>query len=294
MSRPVPTPPTGRRWTALRMLGMALTLTAAQAHGPLHEEISRLTLELRQQPDDPARLARRGELLQLHGLPDQALADFEQLARLRPKDITNDFRLGQARLELGQTNDAVVLLTRFATHRPASVTGHLILARALVRAGQPMEASQHFARVIALSPEPLPDWFLEQFRALRSADVPVADQAACLNAGIGQLGPLPVLVLPAVDLEVRRGNIDRALALLDALAARAERKERWLSRRGDVLLEAGRTQEARAEFVAARRALDSLPDRLQRAWTATELRQQLDAKLAALTPAADAQRPTSP
>lgn len=271
------------------MPGLAVLLATAplRAHGPLHEEILRLTAELEQHPDDPVRLARRGELLQLHGLPDQALVDFERLARLHPSDVTNDFRLGAVHLEMGSADEAVRCLERFDARQPGSIAGHLLLARALVRSGNPQAGVAHFERAIELSAEPAPDWFLEKWRALQASNASVEEQLTCLDAGMARLGPLPVLQLAAVDLEVRRGSIDGALARLDALAARAERKERWMVRRGEILLSAGRTHEARTEFLTARKALDALPDKLRRAWTATELRQQVEAKLAALTPSTE-------
>lgn len=276
------------------MLGLLLWTSPLWAHGPLHEEIVRITAELQQHPNDPVRLARRGELLQLHGLSDQARIDFERLAILRPADITNDFRLGQVQLELGVTNEAVRLLERFATHRPQSAPGQLLLARALLMAGRPRDAAEHFAQAVAVTAEPSPDWYLEQLRALRLAGVPKEELLRCLDAGIARLGPLPVLQLPAVELEVQSGFTDRALARLEALAARAERKERWLVRRGDVLKDAGRIDQARVEYLAAREALDALPDKLRRAWTATELRQQVEAKLAALPASVEAGRANSP
>lgn len=276
------------------MLGFLLWTAPLWAHGPLHEEIVRLTAELQQQPDDPVRLARRGELLQLHGLPDQARMDFERLAIVHPTDITNDFRLGQVQLELGITNEAVRLLERFATRRPQSAPGQLLLARALMMAGRPRDAAGHFAQAVEMTEDPAPDWYLEQVRALRLAGVPREELLRCLDTGIARLGPLPVLQLPAVELEVQRGATDQALARLDALAARAERKERWLVRRGDVMKEAGRIHQARGEYLAALQALDALPDKLRRAWTAAELRQQVEAKLAALPAPAEAGKAQSP
>lgn len=277
-------------WTGVAMLIIA---GVAAAHGPLHEQIQQLTHELTRHPDDAARLVRRGELLLLHGLPDQARTDLERVATLRPDDVTNDFRLGQVDLDQGATNAAVQRLTRFVKARPRSLTGQRTLAQALLADGQPRSAASHFEAAIALSAEPLPDWYLEQARALQAAEAMPQEVLACLDAGIARYGPLPALQLLAIDLEMRRGETDAALARLDALAARAERKERWLARRGDVLWQAGRTHEARVAFLAAGKALDALPDKLRRAWIATELRQQLEAKLATLASSADAARPTS-
>jgi predicted negative regulator of RcsB-dependent stress response len=86
----------------------------------------------------------------------------------------------------------------------------------------------------------------------------------------------------AAELEMKRGDVQTAVARLGTIAERAERKERWWFQQGELFLQGGRTNEARAKFVAARDALDRLPEKLQRAWLATELRQQIDSKLAAV------------
>ncbi|MBL9173268.1 MAG: hypothetical protein JNL10_07035 [Verrucomicrobiales bacterium] len=286
------TPPA---WRA--MVAGALLFAGAEgthAHGPVHEQILILTAELEQHPDDPARLVRRGELLLLHGLPADAQKDFQRVATLRPRDITNEFHLGQASLDLGATNDAVRRLEQFVNACPDSVPGRRTLFRALRLAGRPRDAAAQLEVAIALSPDPLPDWYLEQARALQTANAPAEEILRPLDAGIARLGPLPALELMAVDLEQQRGQTDRALARLDALAARAERKERWIARRGDVLLKAGRTNEARIEFQSALRILDALPDKLRRAWTASELRQQIEAKLAGVPPGTESRAPSSP
>ncbi|MFO1459124.1 MAG: tetratricopeptide repeat protein [Verrucomicrobiota bacterium] len=284
-----------RAWRAAFIGALLLAgIAALNAHGPVHEQILLLNAELEQHPDDPARLSRRGELLLLHGLPADAQKDFARVATLRPNDITNDFRLGQAGLELGATNEAVLRLERFVNARPDSIPGHRSLFRALQLAGRPREAAAQLEAAIALSPDPLPDWYLDQARALQAAGAPAEDVLRPLDTGIVRLGPLPALELMGVEVEQQRGATDKALARLDALAARAERKERWTARRGDVLLKAGRTNEARIEFQSALRALDALPDKLRRAWTASELRQQIEAKLAGLPSATEPRTPSTP
>lgn len=254
-------------------------LVPAVAHGPLHERIQQLTAALEQSPRDAALLEERGELFRLHGLYSEARLDWAQVAVLRPDDVTNYLRLGLVALGLGETNDAIGRLERFVAARPSSVTGHLTLAEALVAAGRPADAVAHWTAAIGLTEDARPEWFLDRARAARSGGLAVEVVLAGLDEGIDRHGPLPALQLLAVELETGRGNTDAALRRLSAIADRAERKERWLLRRGDVLLAAGRTNEARLEFLAARQALDRLPDKVRRGWAATELRQQIDARL---------------
>ena len=269
-------------------LAAVLLAPGVRAHGPIHEQILQLTSELAEHPDDPERLAHRGDLYLRHGLSGEALADFERLAVLQPGDITNAFRLGAAALELGRTNEATRHLERFVQARPGSAAGQRLLGRALWAAGRPRDAAGCFGVAITLDADAPPDAYLEQARALMAASADTPEVLVCLDAGMERHGPLPALQLLAVDLEMSRGATDLALQRLDALTARAERKERWLARRGDLLLQAGRCAEAREAFLVARRALDALPDKQRRAWTATELRQQLETRLTELSEAPEA------
>lgn len=268
-----------RLWFVGWLLLGPLTL---HAHGPLHEEILRLTAELEKKPEDRDLLIQRGELFRVHELYSEARIDWEKAATLQPADATNDLRLGLIALGTRDTNAAVQLLERFVARAPNSLPGQLSAAEATRLAGQYAVSARYWSAAITLSDEPRPEWFLERARTSEKGGLPVADILAGLDEGIQRYGPLPALQLKAVDLEVGRGQIDAALRRLSAIAERADRKERWLMRRGDVLLAAGRTNEARAEFTAARTALDQLPEKLKRAWIATDLRQQLDTKLATL------------
>lgn len=264
------------------IMSLLLGPLTSSAHGPLHEEILRLTAELEKKPNNRELLIQRGELFRVHELFSEARLDWEKAAALRPTDATNDLRLGLIALGTRDTNTAVQLLERFATRISTSLPGQLSAAEATRLAGDFPSSSRYWTAAIALSEEPRPEWFLERARTAEKGGRPVAEILAGLDEGIQRYGPLPALQLKAVDLEVGRGQIDAALRRLSAIAERADRKERWLMRRGDVLLAAGRTNEARAEFTAARTALDQLPEKLKRAWIATDLRQQIDTKLASL------------
>ncbi len=268
-------------FTALLLLGPV----SAWAHGQLHEEIIRLTEALDRVPEDVGLLERRGELYRIHGLFTEAQLDWTKVAQIRPADPTNDLRLGLLALDMKETNAALDHLKRFLQVRPQSLPGQLAAADAFQLAGQPGDAVAHWTLAIQRDPEPRPEWFLQRAKAANDAGMPVREILAGLDEGMARHGPLPALQLYAVDLEVRRGNTDAALNRLAAIAARAERKERWLVRRGDVLLNAGRTNEARTEYIAARNALEQLPEKIRRGWTATELRQQIQSKLDATGPA---------
>jgi tetratricopeptide (TPR) repeat protein len=275
-------------------LGWILLLGAWQAwaHGSLHEQIQRLTQELEAHPDRRDLLIERGTLYRVHELHSEALLDWEKAARLDPKDATNDFRLGIAALALRQTNAAVERLERFAAQVPGSIPGQLEAARACRLAGRHGDAVRYWTTAIRKAAEPRPEWFLDRARSAERAGIPPIEVLAGLDEGIARYGPLPPLQLKAVEIEVGRGAIDSALHRLSESASRAERKERWLLRRAEVLAGAGRSDEARTEFLAARAAIEQLPERIRKGWAASELTRKIDDGLAKPPPKQDPSTPT--
>lgn len=278
-----------------RLGGVAVLLLGlmAWAHGPLHEQILLLDAELAQRPGAPDLLARRAELYRAHGLFTEARLDLTALEKLQPDNLTNRLRRGLLELAAHETNAAVEQLASWVRHRPDSLEGHYGLAHAFVLAGRPGDAVPHFDRVIRLAGQESageavqqlgvrPELFLDRAKAQVSAGLSVTNTLAGLDDAVARLGPLPVLQRFAAELEMKRGDVGAAVARLGTIAERAERKERWWFQQGELYLQAGRTNEARAKFIAARDALDRLPEKLRRAWLATELRQQIDSKLAAV------------
>jgi predicted negative regulator of RcsB-dependent stress response len=85
--------------------------------------------------------------------------------------------------------------------------------------------------------------------------------------------------LPAIDLELQRSNFVGALERVDTLAAQSARKETWLKRRGEILIQAGRPQEAREAFQQALAALRSLPPSRRNVPAMMEMEQALLSRL---------------
>ena len=67
------------------------------------------------------------------------------------------------------------------------------------------------------------------------------------------------LQLSAIDIELALKNYDAALTRLEMAADASPRKETWLARKGQILQQARRNDQARNAFNAALEAIDSLP-----------------------------------
>lgn len=255
------------------------------AHGAIHEQIEALTRRIEKDPGNTDLYLRRAELLRVHRDWQAALADYDEAAHLDPTGVNVDFYRGRTLLEADRPAAARDALDRFLSRQPDHGEALASRARANVRLGERRAAARDFSAAIAQLRTPNPDLYVERARAL--ADGGERDEAIRgLDEGIDLLGPLVTLELAAIDLDLSAGRFDSALARLDRVAAPARRKEQWLARRGEVLLQAGRPAEARQAFAAALGALEALPPPLRGVRATTRLEARLRALLAegAVTP----------
>jgi len=65
------------------------------------------------------------------------------------------------------------------------------------------------------------------------------------------------------------------LKRLEVVAAGSDRKEKWLVRRGEILLQANRREDAKSAFSEALAAIESLPPRLRTAPAMVELKSRI-------------------
>ena len=246
------------RSATLAVVFLLLIAAVASAHDGLHEQLAEVSARLRQEPRNASLYLKRGELYRLHREWRRAAADFDRAARLDPRLAAVDFARGRMLFEAGRHVAAHSALDRFLRAEPRHAEALTTRARVLVRLGRREEAVQDFTRALALAPEP--DLFVERAAVLAAAGGSHTREAIVgLDEGVARYGPLVTLQLPAIELELREGRYDAALARLETGAAKSSRQESWLARRGDILLRAGRPEEARAAYAAALAALETLP-----------------------------------
>ncbi len=272
----LPPSPASWRWPA----------DSAQAHGPDHEVIVALTAELARNPGDPELLLHRGERYRSHGDLASARLDFQaalsnnpacQPARLRLALVARD----QDRSSRSPSNSSI-------KPSPPNPPTFSRASLAPMSSSDPAATAKRFPNTIESSPSrpshDLTSSFPDPARSSRTTPTRGHEALEGIEDGIRRLGPVPSLQLHALELEERGGRVDAALGRIDAIMAGMERRERWLARRGDVLLAAGRARDARAEYQRARAALDRLPNAFAAPLPREELRRELDAKLAVTPP----------
>ena len=268
--------------SAVLVIDLALS-SPAFGHGDLHEQIDALTEEIKTAPNDARLYLKRADLRRVHQEIAPAKADYDQAERLDP--ALNLVHLGRGKLlaGTGAFEEARKELDRFLKAEPNHLDGLVTRARLEVKRKRPLDAAQDYARVIRLPGKAEVEYYLEYAAALSGAGpAHVKDAIEVLDEGIAKIGPIPTLQLQAIELEVARKEYGSALKRLDTLANGAGRKESWLERRGDILLQAGEDEQALQAYQRATSLIDALPARIRARKATADLEGRLKTKIRAL------------
>jgi tetratricopeptide (TPR) repeat protein len=236
--------------------------------------------ELAQHPERPEAHLARARVLQMKGEWDGALEELEAAAaRGADPDVVGEQR-ALVYLDAKFPRMARVELDRVLARRPDAYGLLFERGQAWLAIGDAVAAARDFGEAIAKGPRPTP----EQVIARRDALVSLGkkDEAVrALDEGMARIGHVVSLVMPAVDLEVELGRYDAALARLDRLSAGVRPNPLWQARRADILQQAGRKAEARAEYANTLALIDARPP-MRRGNQFDELRQRVQTALASI------------
>ena len=228
-------------------------------HGGYHQEIQRLDEQIAEHPDDGEIWFHRGRVKLLHGEWQDALTDLEKAERLVPGRFPVDWVRGDALVAAGKLDAARAVLDDFlASH---CNHGGALLSRARLLAKMEMKdaAQADYCAALQHTPNAEPDLFLEVSDAL--ARMKRNDEAIqVLETGMQKLGRVPGLLLKALELELGAKHFDAALARIEAMQKTSQRPEPWMVRRAEVLLQAGRRDEARAAWQELQDHIATLTD----------------------------------
>lgn len=230
------------------------------AHGDTHGMIIAVTQELQQRPNDPELYYRRGELYRRHGLFDLAWTDLETAQRLGTNRIMIDFSRGLLLSEAKWPVSAKLYLDRFLAAEPKHVPALAARARVFLQLTNREAAVKDLTSAIQNLTDPQPDLYVERAQVQSEAgDAGLKEALRGLDEGLKRLGSVITLELYSLDLELKLSQTNAALARLDRIIAQSPRKEAWCAKKGDILQNAGRWDEAKASFAEAIRHLEKLP-----------------------------------
>ena len=275
------------RWPRLGLLRFAaiffflvVSCCTVFGHGDVHLQIVALTEEIAKNPKNAELHLRRAELHRTHQDWDSAYADYERVSALDPAMTVVDLGRGKMFLEANWPHSARITLDRFLKKHTNSVEGFATRARALVKLSERLLAVSDYTSALRFSTEPRPELYLERAQALTAEGKKHYEEALKgLDEGIKKLGPLVTLQLYAIDVEIKQGRHDAALERLERVATQSPRKETWLARRGEILQQAGRMEQARQAYTDALAALNKLPPARRYVPAMVELEKRLKAAI---------------
>lgn len=246
--------------TAALCLALCVAPAAASADADLAAIVAELDARIAATPADPALWQQRSALERRRGNLERAGADLSRAEALGLPAATAGRDRGLLRVAAGSLPEAEALLRSARASSPRDVTILLPHARVLAALSRHREAADTYDALVMLAPDASPDVHLERIRALEALGPGSADEALrAADAAIALRGAVPALEQAALDVALRAGRTDLAVARLSRMAAGSRRPETHLVQMASVLERAGRLDEAAAAYGAALGALEGLP-----------------------------------
>jgi tetratricopeptide (TPR) repeat protein len=268
------------RWGLLTLLMALMAVWWAvpitlHAHPAIEARLAHVNERIAADPRNGELYLKRGEIHRSHEDWAAALADYQRAEQLAP-DLEVDFYRGRMWLDAGRLDLAQSTLDQFLRVKPNHFRALRVRARVLAQRGEPLAAADDLDKAITRFKTPMPDLYLEHARLLAAAGSAHIDRALRgLDEGIARFGPVVTLIQFAVDLESKQGQYDAALTYIDMLPARVKDSPLWVARRGDVLLAAGRPEDAKDTYAAALAAIERLPNQRRSARAVVTLENRL-------------------
>jgi len=241
------------------LICVALGSVPVHAHEDRDATLTRLDDAIAATPSDPELWRSRAVLERRRGGFVRAHADLTQAVDLGLDRTLAQRDRGLIWLEERRFGDAEASLRSARAQSPQDPSIVLAHSRALAGLERWREAADSYAALVAIAPAASPDVQLERIHATEAAGGPdaMADALRVTETALAALGSVPALEQATLDLEVRAGLVDTALARLDRLAGSGVlARDALLLQRAEILERAGRQQAARDAYAEALAALD--------------------------------------
>lgn len=254
-----------RRTSLLVLLPMLVLLPlslgrSASAHPGASATIEHYSHEIEHDPKNQRLYILRGIAYSNDGRHDDALADFERAEKLGDPGLVS-CDLGVLHYRMGKLDAALGYLDRHVERTPARGRGYCLEYRARARrdSGDHTGAIRDFRRVIESEPRPNPGHYVSVATMLAESGESGIDEAlAMLDAGIAKLGLNPQLQHLAIELELKRQRVDRAVARGDALRPILGESPEWKVDMAELYLRNGARAQTDSMLKDAKEQLDQL------------------------------------
>ena len=231
----------------------------AFAHGDLHERIANITQEIKRSTDPVDLYVRRAELHSQHRDWTAARGDFVRARSFTPPSKLLDFYEGRMEYKARRPAVAITLLDRQLRAIPDHLSARLFRARSEVQAGRLGDAIRDYDEILDRMENPSPDFYIERARAQVANKVDVTKILNGIDRGSARLEPVVTLQIFALELEMQHQRWAAALRRIDRTLPTLPLQSPWLLHRGEVLVQLGRTEEARTAYSRALQQIEAIP-----------------------------------
>ena len=236
----------------------AMVAPVAFAEDDILEAMEAVNRKLAETPNDPVLLVQRSQLYTLKAQYDLAIADLNQADQLSGLP-TLQYEKAKLFLTAGWNETGLEHANRYVASNPNDYQGYLVRARLLAKLDRLPDSAKDYFQVLDKNRDAALDVFIEGARALTTESGEHLPQALkILEQGIARIGPVITLQSAALEAEIRQNSWDAALARVDKITQQMPRKDSWLAKRGDILVKAGRYDEARQAYQSALDAIAKL------------------------------------
>ncbi len=227
----------------------------ASADAAVSQRIQSLSLRLEQSPDIQALHMQRALAYMEDNQPELALSDIRKAESLG-EAVAAAYAHGVLLYREQEYVDARLYFDRYLKAYPEHWGARNYRARLLRNIGQNPQALADYEVLMGLNDNLDPGYYIAIARLLAGQPERGVDEAlTLLDNRMAQIGTISTLQRYAIELERQRGNYDSAIARLANLDAKLRATPQWQLEVAELLLEAGRTQEALPYLLVAQEQL---------------------------------------
>jgi tetratricopeptide (TPR) repeat protein len=245
-----------------RLLAIVLTLltvpVVAGAHPSAEHKLKSLSKAIAARPDAQELYVQRGAEYSNDGQLELALADLRKAETLGEPFVVA-FYLGVVHYRMGKLETARAYFDTFLERFPGHPPSLEYRARVSRDSGDYAAALADWKAYFAIAQRPNPGDYVSAAKMLTELDGVGIDAAlVMLDDGMERLGVIPQLQSYAIELELEQGDLSGAIARHQSLEASLGGSPDWKVDMGELLLRAGKPEQARQHFSAASAQLESL------------------------------------
>ena len=255
---------------------MVLTAPSAFAHPDARHSLEVIDEHLQASPADALLYLNKAEiLLGIDHLPE-AIRCVDEAARLDPNAAGLGYYEARLFLAAGSPASAIKRLEAFLKTEPQHGDAMRLIANVYASQDDLDSGVKWLQAVLQLPTPPRPDDAARCASLYLHRKRPGDDDLAlkALDTGLARIGCLTGLQYMAIDIEVRLGRHDAALARLALLSARFRPRVEFELRRAEILTQADRKAEAAAAYDNVVTIMDTTPRERQTSAVFKETRQR--------------------